>query len=366
MPPKIPFLDLRITSADERRELLAAVEQVFLHGRLVLGPEVAELEGKVAARCQRAHAVGVNSGSDALYLALRALDIGPGDEVITTPLSFVATANAIALTGATPVFGDIADDLTLDPASVEPLITARTKALLPVHYAGKVADMFALQAIAQRRNLLLVEDAAQAFTARYHDRPAGSFGELACFSMNSMKVFASLGEAGMVVCDRPELAARLEALRYNGLVNREVCAEPGPNGRLDTLHAAMLLRRLDWVDALIARRREIAARYNAALSDVVGVPREAPHQHDVCYVYAIRTPRRDELLDYLSGEGVEAKLRDRILMPDQPAYRGKTVAECPRARRLVPTLLCLPAHEGLTDAQVDTVAAAVRAFFERG
>lgn len=360
---KVPFLDLRITDADERAELLAAVETVFDHGRFINGPEVAELERQVAARCQRPYAVGCNSGTDALILALRCLGLGPGDEVILPAMSWIATCNAVALTGATPVFADIRDDLTIDPASVRSLLTPATKALLPVHYTGKIADIHTLLAIAAEHGLELVEDAAQAFGATWQGRPAGSFGRFGCFSMNPMKVFAGLGEAGMVVCGSDDDRRRLEVLRYNGMVDREVCIQTSSNGRLDTLQAALLLKRLARVDTIIARRREIAQRYNAALSGMVETPREVPGQRDVCYVYAIRTPHRDALRDWLESQAIEAKVRDPYLMPDQPAYRDGVRGEFPNARRLVGTLLCLPAHEKMHDGEVDQVIDAVLRFF---
>src|SRR5437588_362164 len=178
MVKKVPFLDLRITDDEERQELLTAVENLFRHGRIILGPEVQELESQIAARFGRKYAVGVNSGTDALYLGLKSLGIGPGDEVITTVLSWIATTNAIALTGATPVFADIGDDLNVDPASVRKLITPRTKALMPVHYTGKVCQMSALMQIAEDNELLVIEDASQAFDARYQGHLAGSFGDI--------------------------------------------------------------------------------------------------------------------------------------------------------------------------------------------
>ena len=232
---KVPFLDLRVSDETERKGLLAAIETVLLHGRIVLGPEVETLEKRVAGECDRAFAVGVNSGTDALILALRSLNLNPGDEVITTPLSFIATANAIRLNGLVPVFADIGNDLNLDPSSIPSLISPRTKSILVVHWAGKLCRMDAIKSIAEQHKLVVVEDASQAYGAQMGMEKAGHFGHIGCFSMNSMKLFASLGEAGMVVTDDMELYQRLIALRYNGLVNREECHYVSHNGRLDTL-----------------------------------------------------------------------------------------------------------------------------------
>lgn len=363
MTMKVPFLDLRIEDEVTRRELLNAIETVFLHGRFIMGPEIAELEKRVAAYLGRNYAVGVNSGTDALLLGMKALGIGPGDEVITTPLSWIATVNAIALTGATPVFADIRADLNIDPATVEPLITPKTKAILPVHYTGKIAPMSELLPLAQRHRLLLIEDAAQAFGASLNGQLAGSFGDMACFSMNPMKVFSACGEAGMVVTDRKEVYEKLIALRYNGMINLEQCQQPGLNGRLDTLQAAILLTRLPKVEAVVAHRRQIAAVYTRHLAKWVVTPQEKPGEIHGCYTYTIQTDRRDELKQFLEAHGIEAKVRDRYLIPSQPAYQSARSDHYPVAQQLIDRLLALPIHEKMTMAQADYVIAAVAEFF---
>jgi dTDP-4-amino-4,6-dideoxygalactose transaminase len=363
MQRTVPFLDLRITDETARQDLLAAVDAVFRHGRLIQGPEVQELESQVATRCGRRYGVGVNSGTDALFLGLKSLGIGPGDEVITTALSWIATTNAIALTGATPVFADVRDDLNIDPASVQELITPCTKAIMPVHYTGKVCQMSALMQIAEAHGLCVVEDASQAFDACYHGRKAGSFGVIGCFSMNPMKVFAACGEAGMVVTDRADIYDRLLALRYNGTVNREMCIEVSLNGRLDTVQAAILLRRLADVDAIIRKRREIASWYNEQLSGIVHIPTEAEGEWDIYYTYQIRTPQRDALKAFLEANGVETKIQHPYLMPEQPVYLDRVRGRFPNAQRLVQQILCIPANEKLTRADVDYVAGCIRAFY---
>jgi dTDP-4-amino-4,6-dideoxygalactose transaminase len=360
---RVPFLDLRIHDADERAALMRAVERVFEHGRIVLGPEVDELERRVAARVGRRHAVGVASGTDACYLALRGLGIGPGDEVVTTSLSWIATANAVALTGATPVFADIGDDLNIDPAGAERCITPRTRAIMPVHYTGKMCDMDAIMAIAARHGLHVVEDASQAFDAEFGGRKSGSFGVLGCFSMNPMKVLAACGEAGMIVTDRDDLRERLIALRYNGTVNREECVTPSHNGRLDTLQAAILLERLDRVGGIVTRRRQIAGWYAELLGGVVGTPVERRGDVDIYYTYQIRAPRRDELKAQLESRGVETKIQHPYLMCQQPAYQPQPADACPNATRLQREILCLPVHEKLERADVEYVADCVRAFY---
>lgn len=363
MEKRVPFLDLRIVDDASREDLLAAVDAVFRHGRIILGPEVEKLEKQVAASCGRKYAVGVNSGTDALFLGLKSLSIGPGDEVITTSLSWIATANAIALTGAIPVFADIRDDLNIDPASVQKLITPRTRAIVPVHYTGKICQMSALMQIAEKHGLIIIEDAAQAFGARYHRRKAGSFGIIACFSMNPMKVFAACGEAGMVVTDQEDLYHRLVSLRYNGTVNREMCVEVSLNGRLDTLQAAILLKRLPHVERIIQKRREIASWYNKQLAEFVEIPKEAEGEWDVYYTYTIQADHRDELKAFLEAKGIETKIQHPYLMPEQPAYPGTTREQFQNAQRLVKRVLCIPTHEKLTRTDVDYVSASIREFY---
>lgn len=364
---RIPFLDLRVEDEKSRQELLSAVDAVLRHGRLLLGPEVQELEERIALRCGRKYGVGVNSGTDAVYLALKSLDIGSGDEVVTTALSWIATANGIALTGATPVFADIRDDLNIDPASVRKLITSKTKAIVPVDYTGKVCQMDALSSIAQEHGVALVEDAAQAFDASYRGRKAGSFGVLSCFSMNPMKVFAACGEAGMILTDRRDLYELLISLRYNGTVNKEECIRVSLNGRLDTLQAAILLRRLQGVAGLIEKRRQIAAWYDELLAGIVETPKEVEGERDVYYTYHIRTDQRDALKTHLEANGIETKIHHPILMPEQPAYRDSARGDFPNAKRMLKRILCIPSHEKLSREDVNYVAACVRQFFtERG
>src|SRR5262249_16722302 len=215
---------------------------------------------------------GVGSGTDALLLGLKSLGIGSGDEVITTPLSWLATGSAILLNGGTPVFCDIDETLNMDPATIEPLITSRTKAILAVHFTGRLARMPEIMEIAERRGILVVEDGAQAFGAAVGNKPCGSFGDVACISFNAMKILGGLGDAGIVLCDDDEVANRLNMLRHSGVADREYCLTLSHNCRLDTLQAAVLLKRLTHYPAIVERRRKIAQFYNKELAAVVGTP----------------------------------------------------------------------------------------------
>lgn len=364
MENKIRFMNLSIEDSKLRKELLQAVDAVFQHGWIIEGPEVQELEQEIARYCGRQYAVGVNSGTDALFLGLKSLGIGIGDEVITSAMSWIATANAITLTGAKPVFADIREDLNIDPDSIRKLITPQTKAIIPVHYTGKICAMHSIMHLADEHHLHVIEDAAQAFGATYKGQRAGSFGTIGCFSMNPMKVYSACGEAGMVVTDKQEIADRLIALRHNGTVNGEVCLEPSLNGRLDTLQAAILLKRLPQLAQLIEKRHKVAQIYEARLANWVDIPREAAGEYDTFYTYTIRVGERDALQAYLTEKGIETKIRHLYLMPDQPAYQHNAQGDWPNAKRLIKNILCLPIHEKLSRADVEFVAASVEEFYQ--
>ena len=360
---KVPFLDLRVADDAERRELTDAVETVLRHGRFVFGPEVEELEGRLAAACGRRFAVGVGSGTDALILGLKSLGIGPGDEVITTPLSFVATVNAIRFVGAVPVFADVGDDLNLNPDSIDSLVTQATKAILPVHWTGRVCRMAEIMALAERHGLMVVEDCCQAFGASRNGAPAGSFGAVGCFSMNPMKVFAACGEAGFVVTEGEDTAETLRALRYNGMVDRDVCGYVSHNARLDTVHAAMLLKRLERYPDVVAKRRDTALFYDGALAGVVEPPPIDEGGASVYYTYTVLAEERDRLRAHLAEKGIETKVQHLPLMPDQPAHRASAPSDCPNARRLMERALSLPVSEKVSAAQRQYVADCIRAFY---
>jgi dTDP-4-amino-4,6-dideoxygalactose transaminase len=359
---KVPFLDLRVTDQDERDEILSAFGKILSHGRILLGPEVEELEGRIAVRIGRKHAVGCNSGTDALIIALRALHIGPGDEVIVPALSFIATANAVSLVGAIPIFADLNDKLNMAVESAASLVTTATKAIIPVHWAGQMCDMNALIALAQEHGLHLIEDASQAFDAAIGERKAGSFGIIGCYSMNSMKVFASLGEAGMLVTDDPELHERCVSLRYHGLVNREYCTDLAQNSRLDTLQAAALIVRLNRLDKVIDRRRGNARYLNQRLDNYVKVPWELEGERHVYYTYTIQSDRRDELKLYLEAQGIETKIQHPLLMPQHPLYASHARGTWENADQLIKRTLCLPSNEKLSQEQITRVADAVIEF----
>ena len=360
---KVPFLDLRISDKKERLEILSAIESVFDHGYFILGPEVLALERKVAAYCGCKYAIGVSSGTDALFLSLKSLGIGSGDEVITTSLSWIATANAIVLTGAEPVFADIKDDLNIDPNSIHKLISSKTKAILPVHYTGKVCNMVDIMKIADEHELAVIEDAAQSFGATLNNKMAGSFGNVGCFSMNPMKVFAACGEAGMVVTDDYETYNWLLSLRYNGTVKKENCIQPSHNARIDTLQAAILLEKIKDLNGIIIRRRAIARLYDDRLRNTVIVPIEKDSEYDVYYTYTIQVENRKKLTKHLAMHGIETKIQHPILMPNQQPYQNASCGNISNAKRLVERILCIPANEKMTDEDIHYISDCIIDFY---
>ena len=362
---KIPFLDLTVKDSGLKQELLAAVDRVLSHGRIVLGPEVAQFEERIAQFSQQKYAVGVNSGTDALYIALRSLDVGPGDEVITTPMSWIATLNAIVLCGATPVFVDVREDLNINPDLIAAAITPKTKVILPVHYTGKLCDIARIMEIADQHQIVVIEDAAQSFGAHLNGAMAGSFGYVNCFSMNPMKVFSAYGEAGALVTSDEKLYQKLQSLRYAGTINREDCHYPSLNGRLDTIQAAMLLVNLEHLEHKIARRRANAKFYSQNLGESVICPTEEDGGFNVYYTYTIISERRDQLREHLESQGIETKIHHPILMPYHTAYQHLPKPEIPVAEHLVERILSIPSHENVTTEETDYVAQSIREFYEK-
>lgn len=367
---KIPAMDLGAQHAALRSELLAAVEGVIDSGTFILGPKVEALEVTIARRVGVAHAIGVASGTDALALALRALDIGPGDEVITSAYSFVASAGAIALAGAKPVFVDI-DPVTfnLDPERVEAALTPRTRALLPIHLFGQCADMEPVLALARARGLRVIEDAAQALGATDRGRPAGSMGDLGCFSFYPTKNLGGLGDGGMVVTGDDKLAERLRLLRVHGSQPKYVARILGTNSRLDALQAALLLVKERHLDEWTAARRRHAHAYTASLagSNVIP-PGERPEAFHIYNQYAIRVRDRDRLAKALAGEGVGTAVYYPGTLPLQEALRhlGHRPGDFPAAERAAEENLCLPIFPELTNPAREVVIEQVKAWAKPG
>ena len=360
----IPYVDLKAQYAGIQEEIRAAVNEALASCQFVLGPAVAEFEREFAAYCGARHAAGVNSGTSALHLALLAAGIGPGDEVITTPFTFVATVATIQYAGARPVLADIEPgSFTIDPRRIEATITARTKAIVPVHLYGQTADMDPILELARQRKLVVIEDAAQAHGAEYKGRRAGSLGDMACFSFYPVKNLGAYGEGGAVTTNGPEYDRKLRMLRNWGAERRYQHLLKGYNYRMDGIQGAVLrvkLRHLeDWTEA----RRALARRYGEML-DPVTAPLEMPYARHVYHAYTIRTQQRAGLEAALREAGIETAIHYPVPVHLQPAYAdlGFRRGDFPEAERAANEVLSLPIFPELTVEQVQTVAAAVRAF----
>lgn len=358
---RVPFNVL--APGDERAAIDAAIARVIDSGWFVLGPEVAAFEQEFAAATAAAHVVGVNTGTDAIALALTALGLGPGDEVITSPLSAAYSALAIHMTGARPVFADIeAGRFTIDPAAVAAAITPRTRAILPVHLYGQPADMPAIHALASRHGLAVVEDACQAHLATCADTPVGRGSAATAYSFYPTKNLGALGDGGAIATDDAALADRLRRLRNGGQSSRYHHDEPGVNSRLDEIQAAILRSRLGRLADVTSARRRLAAGYRAGLHDgPVQVPREFDAGH-VYHLFAVLTPERDRFQAHLRQAGVETLIHYPVPIPRQPAAAAWTPASCPVADRVSAEVVSLPLYITLTAPAQAEVIAAVRSF----
>jgi dTDP-4-amino-4,6-dideoxygalactose transaminase len=355
----IPFL--RLTPGADAPAVEAAIRRVVERGWFVLGPELDAFEQEFAAACERRHAAGVGTGTDALHIALRALGIGAGDEVITSPLSAAYTAIAIMMAGARPVFADIDPArLTIDPSAIAAAITSRTTAIMPVHLYGQAADMPAIDALARRHNLAIVEDCCQAHLATCGGRPVGSFGAAAAYSFYPTKNLGALGDGGALTTNDDALAARAKRLRNGGQTDKYRHAEFGVNSRLDEMQAAILRARLMFLPDWTSTRRSLAGRYRAALAGniEITVPPECDAGH-VYHLFPVLSPKRDELQAYLRSHGIETLIHYPVPIPRQPALAGYDPAVCPVADRVCEEVLSLPLYPSLEAAAIDTVAAAV-------
>ena len=369
---RIPFMSL--VPGEDAAAVRAAIERVIERGWFVLGPEVEAFEREFADASGAAHAVGVGNGTDAIALILRALGIGPGDEVVTTPLSAAYSALAILMTGARPVFADI-DPLTatLDPGRIAERVSPRTRAILPVHLYGQPADMTGIARVAARHNLAIVEDCCQAHLATSEGRPVGTIGAAGAFSFYPTKNLGALGDGGAVVTNDAGLSATLRRLRNGGQTDRYHHQEPGVNSRLDEMQAAILRERLARLGAWTARRRALAARDRGRLRgrSVDPVPEIDPGH--VYHLFVVRVRRDDEarqpgdaarraLQAHLASRSIETLIHYPLPVPEQPAFAAGQPAGCPVVTRVCHEILSLPLHPAMHDDDVDTIADAVNAF----
>jgi len=365
---KIPYVDLARQNTLIKDELLEAVGRVLESGQLIIGEEVREFERTFAEWCGVAHATGVNSGTDALIIALRTLGVGEGDEVITTANSFITTASSIACVGAKPVFVDVRDDFNIDPALIEAAITTKTKAVIPVHLTGRPADMETIMAIAKKRGLYVIEDCAQAVCSEINGRRVGSFGDIGCFSLHPLKTLNACGDGGVIVTDNPAYLAKFALYRDNGVQNRNFCKVWSANSRLDTVQAAMLLVKMKYTAQWIRARRENADLYCSLLKGVpqVQCPIDGRGEVATYHTFIIQAEKRDELQRYLADQGIETCIHYPVPIHLQEAAKGLGYKEgdLPVTERQSKMILSLPVYPELGNESIQYVAKCIQEFYK--
>ncbi len=369
-PITVPLLDLKAQYATIRDEIRPAVDAILESQQCILGQAVTDCEARLAEYCRCPHAVTVSSGSDALLMALMAEEIGPGDEVITTPYTFFATAGAIARLGAKPVFVDIQPDTyNIDPVQIEAKTTPRTKALLPVHLYGQCADMDSILAIAARHNLCVIEDAAQAIGSEYKGRRAGSMGRYGCFSFFPSKNLGAAGDGGMVTVSDAALADRLQMLRNHGMKPKYYYGLIGGNFRFDAIQAAIVSVKLKYLDRWTAGRQSNAARYRRLFDAAglvqngrVGLPYEVPGNRHIYNQFIIRVPQRDAVQAYLREQKVGNEVYYPLALHMQKCFAdlGHREGDFPESERAARETLALPIYPEMSDAQAEWVVECIR------
>jgi dTDP-4-amino-4,6-dideoxygalactose transaminase len=364
---KIPYVNPGKQYASERTELWKRIETVLVGGMHVGGAEVDLLEEEIARYVGTRYAVALNSGTDALIYGMLAAGVGPGDEVITPPNSFVASTAAVVRAGASPVFADVRLDGLLDPRAVAAAITSRTVAIMPVHLWGGVCDMEELWRICERYGLMVIEDAAQAMGSRHRNRCAGALGTVGCFSAHPLKIFNAVGDAGFITTDSSQIARKVRLFRNHGLVDRDTVMEFGTVSRLDTLQAAVLRFRLCHLDSMIATRRANAALYRDLLRGVpLSLPEEKTYQFHTFVNFVSQTDCRDKLQKFLADEGIQTVVHYNKPLHLQPAatHLGYKRGQFPITEKLSETILALPANQTLSESDIIYIADAVRRAFK--
>lgn len=370
---KVPYLDLKVNDAGLKSSLLTRFENILDHGRIIEGPEQQEFEERFADEIGVKYVIGVSSGSSALFLALLGSGIGPGDEVITTPFTWIITTNAISATGAKPVFVDVIDDFNIDPNAIENAITPKTKAIVPMHVAGHMCDMSNISRIAKRHSLLIIEDAAQAYCSSLNGKRAGSFSIAAGFSMNPMKILHAYGEAGAVTTNSKRVCNKIKQLRHAGTkrylnknqhINR--CNYIALNHKIDTIQASFLIEEIERIDEIKLKRDIIAEFYDNELENIGCSPQKAnDNETHGRYYYIFTCERRNELLKYLTQKNIECKLFYSPLACDAAVYKRTSKPKVPVARRLLKQNISIPLHENMTLKQAEYVVESICGFYKQ-
>lgn len=364
---KVPFVNLAAAYKNDAQEIQRVMDEIGNSGHYILGKHVKNFEDQFANYIGTNYAIGVANGSDALFLIMKALGIGPGDEVITQPNSFIASAWTIVATGATPVFCDVDETLGIDPEQILKLITPRTKAVMPVHLTGNPTRVDSIQEVLEGKDIVLIEDAAQAVGAKINGKRVGSFGIAAMFSLHPLKNLGVLGDGGVITTNNSEIYNRIIKLRNHGLVDRDHCEIWGYNSRLDEIQAAIGSIRLGKLDNNTSRVREIANKYSVELMDLVKLPKSYDASEPVFHNYIIHTQNRDELQAFLLSIGVETKVHYPVPIHLQECakYLGYKIGSFPICEYQSTNSLSLPIYPELSDEQVESVISGIKSFFKK-
>ena len=361
----IPFVNLSNQNRQLEKRFLDCFSNVISSGTYVLGQSVIDFEKRFAEYCGTGYAIGVNSGTDALFLALKALDVVPGDEVITVPISFIATVSSILACGAKPVFVDVDSDYNMNTSLVKDAITEHTKVILPVHLTGRPVEMEVLLELADFYQLSIVEDAAQAVGAEWKGKKVGSFGKIGCFSFHPLKILGGLGDGGMITTDDLDIYHKLQQLRNFGLRGRDAVLTWGTNSRLDTIQAAFLHIKMDFLDQWIDKRRTIASEYRKRLKHLVQIPEEGCNLKSVYQTFIIQADFRDDLMTFLQKRGVETKIHYPVPLHLQPLIKESvgSITSCSNTEILAERILSLPIYPEISAAAIDYIVESIEEFY---
>lgn len=365
---KVPYVNLGAQHNEIKAEILERISKILDSGQFILGDEVTDFEKQFARLSNTKFAIGVANGTDALFLSLLAIGIKPGDEVITTPNSYLASASSIALAGATIRFCDVAPDFNMDPELLEKAITPKTKAVIVVHLTGRPADLDRISAICEQKNIVLIEDCAQAVGAKYKGQPVGSFGKTGCFSLHPLKNLSACGDAGIITTNEQGIYEHLLKSRNHGCINRDECEFWSYNSRLDTIQAAILNVKLKELPKWTERRREIAQMYFEGLSGLpLVLPRDGEKEYSVYHTFIIQTERRNALQSFLASNEIDTKIHYPISIYKQAAASGLPYksGDFPETDRQTDQILSLPVYPELSDERINFVIHSINKFFSQ-
>ena len=367
---KVPFLDLRVKNEKLRKKLLARVNNVLTGGKILEGKEQKIFEKKFAKKLNAKYAVGVSSGSSALFLAIKALGIGRGDEVITTPFTWIITVNAISSAGAQPIFVDVDENLNIDPEQIAAAITKKTKAIIPMHVGGKLCDMEKIYKIAKNYKLKIIEDAAQAFCSSFKNKRAGAYSDVSAFSFNPMKTLHGYGEAGAVITNNKRIYNILLQMRHAGTARKTEsidinnCNYISLNHKIDTIQASMLIENLKRINKIKKKRDQISNYYNKNLKKLIKIQKLKLNETHGRYLYIGRFKKRNSLKNFLNSKKIESKVFYSPLACDAPVYKKKYY-KVPKSRKYLKEVLALPMHEKMNISQVKFVIKNIKKFYEK-